>query len=492
MKKYIKSIALSVFGMALLSFTSCDDFLSEDPQSEYTANAFYKSQSDFEVAIAGVYSQQQGLFSNLGGVFRASITRSDESIVGAGYVDENDKFIDNATGSAIQNLWSSLYTMIYRTNIILDRIEGVEFEDANIRDYIKGEALALRAWAYYTLGTSFGGVPLIDRVLSTSETLAIPRSTQAETFAFAENNYKTAISLLPPEWTGKNLGRVTKYAAMGGLARLYMFQSNFSSAAPHLKEIIDSKKYKMAENYVDCFDDAFDNTAERLWEVQFMNGGLGEGCILPNSFLPEGYKGDLMPFSGASAYLEVSSDMINAYEEGDLRKEASVVTNITVGSSIRTEWFIRKWFHYTAEPVNNNDFGMNLPIIRYTDVILMYAECLNEAGYKADGEAFSLINSVRERAGLAPLTKTTTPDQAAFRKAIMQERRVEFAFEGLRWWDLVRWDTALEVMDNFLKLDENQGGLYKMGSNERKLYAIPAQELDNYNNEAIMWQNPGF
>ncbi|MCK9435749.1 MAG: RagB/SusD family nutrient uptake outer membrane protein [Synergistaceae bacterium] len=491
MKKYIKSITLSVFCMAF-SLIGCDDFLTEEPQSEYSANTFYKIQSDFEVAIAGVYAQQQGLFSAIGGVFRPSITRSDETVVGAGYVDENDKFLDNATGSVIQGMWSSLYIMVYRTNAILDRIDDVEFTNANTRDYIKGEALALRAWAYYTLGTSFGGVPLIDKTLSTPETLKIPRSTQAQTFAFAENDYKTAISLLPPEWTGKDLGRVTKYAAMGGLARLYMFQSNYISATPYLKEIIDSGKYKMAENYVDCFDDAFDNTAERLWEVQFMNGGLGEGNILTNSFLPEGYSGDLIPFSGASAYLEVSSDMINAYEEGDLRKEVSVVTNITVGSSIRTEWFIRKWLHYTAEPVNNNDFAINLPIIRYTDVILMYAECLNEAGYVANGQAFTLLNSVRKRAGLDPLTQATTPDQAAFRKAIIQERRVEFAFEGLRWWDLVRWDIALEVMDNFLKLDENQGGLYKMGSNERKLYAIPAQELANYNDETIMWQNPGF
>jgi hypothetical protein len=117
---------------------------------------------------------------------------------------------------------------------------------------------------------------------------------------------------------------------------------------------------------------------------------------------------------------------------------------------------------------------------------------LNEAGYVADGEAFKLINSVRERAGLAALTSTTTPDQAAFRKAIMQERRVEFAFEGLRWWDLVRWDTALEVMNAFLKQAENENGKYQMGSNDRKIYAIPNTEIDRYGDTSVMWQNPGY
>ena len=492
MNNYIKSFAIFSLCISSLAFTGCNDFLVENPQSQYTADTFYKTQSDFKVAIAGAYAQQQDLFNNLGGVFRLSITRSDETVVGANYVDENDKFLDDATGSAIQDLWTGLYKLVYRTNAILDRIDDVEFTDAQMQKSIKGEALTLRAWAYYTLDTSFGGVPLIDKTLSTPETKKVARSTQEETFAFAANDYKNAIALLPEQWTGENIGRITKYAAEGGLARLYIFQSKFADALPLLKDIINSGKYRMADKYEDCFDDAFDNSPERLWEVQFINGGLDEGNILCNSFLPEGYKGDLTPFSGASAFLEVSSDMVNAYEPGDLRKDQSIVTNITVGSSVRTEWFIRKWLHHTATPVNNNDFAINLPIIRYTDVILMCAECLNEQGYQADGEAFALLNSVRSRAGLSPLTSSTVTNKDEFRKAIMQERRVEFAFEGLRWCDLVRWNTALETMDKFLKLDENQGGIYKMGSNDRKIYAIPAQEIANYGDESIMWQNPGY
>jgi hypothetical protein len=492
MKNYIKSIALSAFCLTSVALTGCEDFLNEDPQSQYSADTFYKQDSDFEFAIAGVYAQQQGMFAYSGGAIRLPITRADELVVGAGYCDENDTFTDNGSGSVIPGYWNSLYTMVYRTNAILDKIDDVEFKDATKKSNIKGEALALRAWAYYNLGINFGGVPLINKTLSTPETKQIARSTQAETFAFAANDFKAAIDLLPAEWTGNGLGRVTKYAAMAGFARLYMFEGNFSSAAPLLKSIIDSGKYKMAENYVDCFNDAFDNTEERVWEVQFMSGGLGEGNNFAASFFPEGYNKAEYNIPGSSAFMDVSTDFVNAYEEGDLRKDVTLIADITVGSSVREGWYVHKWLHNTAVPVNHDDYAINWPIVRYTDVIMMYAECLNEAGYVADGEAFKLINSVRERAGLAPLTAATTPDQAAFRKAIMQERRVEFAFEGLRWWDLVRWDTALEVMNAFLKQAENENGKYQMGSNDRKIYAIPNTEIDRYGDTSVMWQNPGY
>lgn len=492
MKNYIKSFALSALCLASVALTGCEDFLTEAPQSDYSADTFYLQESDFEYAIAGVYAQQQEMFSYSGGATRLPISRADEVKVGAGYCDSNDKFIDDATGTYIASYWNQLFVMVFRANSILDKIDEVEFKNATTKSNIKGEALALRAWAYYNLAINFGGVPLINKTLSTPETLKVARSTQAETFAFAAADFQAAIDLLPAEWTGKNLGRVTKYAAMAGLARLYMFEGNFSSAAPLLKSIIDSGKYAMADNYVDCFDDAFDNTAERVWEVQFMHGGLKEGNNFAASFFPEGYNKAEYNIPGSSAFMEVSTDFVNAYEEGDLRKDVTLIADITVGSNVREGWYVHKWLHITGVPVDHNDYGNNLPIVRYTDVIMMYAECLNEAGYVADGEAFTLINKVRSRAGLAPLTAATTPDQAAFRKAIMQERRVEFAFEGLRWWDLVRWDTAMEVMNAFLKQAENEGGKYQMGSNDRKIYAIPNTEISSYNDSSVMWQNPGY
>ena len=162
------------------------------------------------------------------------------------------------------------------------------------------------------------------------------------------------------------------------------------------------------------------------------------------------------------------------------------------GGVIDTKYFIRKFCHFDAyTPQNKSDMANNIPILRYTDVKMMYAECLNEEGYVANGEAFNILNEVRLRAGLPALTSSSVPDQNAFRKAIVQERRVEFAFEGLRWPDLLRWGIAKDVMNKFF-MDKDEGeGLYSM-EDFRKIFAIPQVEIERYKNKDIMWQNPGY
>ncbi|MCQ2153233.1 MAG: RagB/SusD family nutrient uptake outer membrane protein [Bacteroidales bacterium] len=495
MKTNIKLSVIPVLCIVLLMFTACDKFLTQYPQSENTTEIFYKSQQDFEYAIAGVYAAQQPLFSSTGGVIRLSITRSDDLRIRTddGYCDNNDKFIDGANASTISAVWQGVYKMIYRSNAILDRIDSVKFNDETLKKYIKGEALALRAWSYYTLGTWFGGVPRIDKVLTLAETYKVPRSTQQETLDYAKSDYEAAIELLPDEWSGNNKGRITKYAAMGGLARLLMFNRDWVNASNYLGQIMESGKYGLAEKYEDCFSDAFNNTKERLWEVQFMTGVAGEGNILGNSFIPE--KVDSMyvagcKLPGSSAAVIVSTDFVNAYEEGDKRKEQTLVTDFSYGGSITHEYYCRKWLHATKTPINHDGFGMNIPIIRYADVLLMYAECKNELGTLTQADLDKTLNAVRKRAGLNEV-ELSGPDVDGIRNKIIRERRMEFAFEGLRWWDLVRWGKAKEVMDAFLALSENQNGTYTM-ADFRTIYAIPAQEIANYNDKTVMWQNEGY
>jgi len=495
MKKYNQILKVTFLGLMSLGFTSCSDFLDKTPESAYTAETFYQTQSDFVYAIAGAYAAQQDLYLGDGGnIFRFTIGRSDDTnvIETNTYMYGADQFTDGDDNSSILTIWSNLWVLVSRCNAILDRIDAVSFTDTNLKNYIKGEALALRAWSYYSLGSCFGGVPLIDKQMSVDETKKIARSSQEETFAFAAKDYTSAISLLPTSWSGDNIGRITKYAAEAGLARLYMFQSKFSNAQPLLLDIINSGKYAMEEKYENCFDDAYDNGKERVWEVQFNGNVSGEGQGFSGSCVPEGYSGTLSPFSGASAAMHVSSNLLAAYEKGDLRKDASVVTNLKVSNVVLSYYFIRKWLHYTYVPQNTNDFAINLPIVRYTDVLMMYAECLNEAGYQANGEAFNIINKVRSRAGLPALTSATVSSQAAFRTALQKERRIEFAFEPNRWPDLVRWGIAQTTMDKFLQDTDEGAGTYKMGSDNRKIYAIPADEITRYADTSVMWQNPGY
>jgi len=492
MKNYINIFLIVVLGTILFS---CEDFLTTEPESTYSVSGAYQNQSDFEYAIAAVYASQQGLYSPNVCWYRAMIARSDDTREGSYYLYGIDQFTDGDDVSILTEGWNILWTMINRSNVILDKIDAIEFNDKDVKNYIKGEAYALRAWAYYTLAWQFGGMPLINTSLSAEETKTIARSSQTETFAFAEADYKSAIDLLPEKWTGEDIGRVTKYAAEGGLARLYMFQSDFSSAKPYLSDIINSGLYAMEPDYVDCFTDSHDNGQERVWEIQFSGNLSGEGQQFATGLLPAGYTDAvLMPFSGYSTAMYVSLDMAGAYEDGDLRKDISIVSNIYVGGVLESTYhYILKYCHYDDyTPQTQNDWANNIPILRYTDVKMMYAECLNEEAYVADGEAFSIINAVRNRAGLSPLTSATVPDQDSFRQALIKERRVEFAFEGLRWNDLVRWGIAQEVINDHFMEDDEGGGTYSMDGDYREIFAIPYGELSRYNDESVMWQNPEY
>jgi len=487
--KILIALAVSIFSFG------CDDFLTTVPESSYSVAGAYKTQSDFEFAVAGVYSAQQGLYNSNDCWFRLIIARSDDTRNGGLYLDGTDQYTDADKVARLTNGWQTMWSMINRCNLILDKIDAGEFTDENMKNYFKGEAYALRAWSYYTLAWQFGGMPLIDKELSIVETKTVPRSTQDETFAFAEADFKKAIGLLPPSWTGKNLGRVTKYAAEGGLARLYMFQSKFSEAKPLLSDIINSGIYKMETNYKNCFTDSRDNGPERVWEIQFTGGLKGEGQWLSTGMLPEGYKdAKLMPFSGYSTAMFVSMNMAESYEPGDLRKDISIVDSLKVNGVVETKYsYILKYCHYDAyTPQTVQDWANNIPVLRYTDVKMMYAECLNEESYIANGEAFQIINDVRKRAGLTPLTSSNVPNKESFRQALIKERRVEFAFEGLRWNDLVRWGIAKDVMNNHFMHPDEGAGLYKMDGDYRKIFAIPYEEISRYDDETIMWQNPGY
>lgn len=495
MRQHINIYVLFMTLLTAFSVVSCDDFLKTMPESSYSAAGSYQSQADFDYAIAGVYAAQQNLYQSNSCWFRLMIARSDDTRNGATYTYGVDQFSDSDNVEHLTSGWQNLWTMINRCNLILDKIDAIDFKDSDRKSHIKGEAYALRAWAYYTLAWQFGGMPLIDHELTVSETKSVVRSSQEETFAFAEADYKKAIDLLPVSWTGTDLGRVTKYAAEGGLARLYMFQSKFSAAKPYLKDIIDSGLYAMEEDYVNCFTDSHDNGKERVWEVQFTGNLSGEGQAFSTGMLPEGYKDAvLMPFSGYSTAMQVSLAMVDAYEQGDLRKDVSIVTDLTINGAVESKYhYILKYCHYDAyTPQTQSDWANNIPILRYTDVKMMYAECLNEEGYVANGEAFTILNEVRGRAGLPALVSSTISDQNAFRKAIIQERRVEFAFEGLRWNDLVRWGIAQEVINQHFLVEDEGGGRYSMEGDFRKIFAIPYAELSRYNDESIMWQNPGY
>jgi hypothetical protein len=421
--------------------------------------------------------------------------RSDNVICDTGYdAGTASKFIDDATTGATRAIWQYLYQMIDRSNAVIDQIDGGTFANEDYRKYYKGEACFMRGYAYFQLGFLFGGVPLIDRQMKVAEIAQTARSTQEETFAFAAGDLTQAATLLPATWpsSSSELGKATKYAAEGILARMYLFQKKYAEAKTLLADIISSGKYTMATSYRDCFLDSYDNSTEHVFQVQYKSGNVGEGNVLPVVQAPEAIVSSMFPQGGGSPFLYVSSDLYDSYETGDIRRDLDIQKGYTAkGGTIDlvTKFYIK--YAHGSIPATKDDYEVNLPVLRYTDVKMMYAEVLNELGYSNTGDAFKYLNEVRTRAGLAAKTPAQLPDQASFRAAIFNERRWEFADEFLRWYDIVRSGNAMTIMNNFLSRSENGTTLYKMKATQT-LFAIPQYELDINKDTEIMWQNPGY
>ena len=484
------------------SFSSCEDFLTEIPQDTYSVDGKYKNQVDFDQAIAGIYTRNRVLYSSTGmydSWYRYTNVRADDNRPTIGYVYGFDLFTENSLQPEfLLTGWKTFYQIISFSNLILDKIDDGEFTDPNMKEYIRGEAYFFRAYAYWSLCWQFGGVPLYDREVSVDEIRTIPRSTQAETFDFAIDSYKNAFDRLPEEWTGSNIGRITKYAAAGMLARLYLFRGNFAEAKPYLASIINSGKYRKEPEYIDVFSDRYNNGPERVWAIQFAGGNQGHGTSYPSSAFPEQLAIDnpWTPFNVSHAVHSVSESLVEAYEPGDLRFDHNLATNAVIAGRVDDRYWNTKFIHWvTYRPVSASDWAINFAILRYTDVEMMYAEVLNEEGYSPSGDAFRIINEVRARAGLAPLDPAVVDNQAKFRDAIKQERRIEFCWEGLRWLDLIRWGDAVQVMNEFFNRPENprqgNGQPYEMKPHQ-VVFQIPFDQLTRYNDENILWQNPGY
>ncbi len=470
---------LMLFAFISMILHSCND-LDLNPISSYNSGSFYRTEKDFKIAITGAYSTLQILYS-----YQVPSTldgRSDDmSAIQPAHMSDLtywvSSFTDNAGSPWIDNIWKNYWNQIDKCNAILDKIDDVSFDDETIYLCIKGEAHFLRGLAYFELGRMYGGVPLLNNKLTVDEIILVPRSTQEETFAFAANELSTATQLLPEAWPAADIGRATKYAAQGILARLYMFQNKLSDAKPLLQSIIESGRYQMAAKYEDCFTEAYDNSSEHVFQVQFASGGIGEQNDYVLYCVHENIKEDLFPIGGSRGNY-MSKDLYSSYEEGDLRRDFTLLNGWydKTGNLNKNELFLVKYAHQT-QPTSKGDYGVNLPILRYTDVMMMYAEILNEEGYVANGEAFSILNKVRSRAGLNPLIDSEVVSKEAFSDTILHERRVEFAGEYLRWYDLIRTGKAMQIMNAFLTQGNEGGGQYQM-QEFHKLIAIPQYELD--------------
>lgn len=489
-KHYIILLVLSAL------FSACSDkFLDLTPPSINSAEGFFTTRDGIDQAITGTYNGLRTEVSNFAELMNEE--RSDNvwtpSIVST-YNDLSvQKFVVSSSGPFLDDAWSDAFDVIHRCNLVLENIDQAAFSDAALKSQYIGEMEFIRALMYFDLARYFGGVPLVTKSVTPDEAAGIKRATVAETYALIVSDLKDAVERLPKSYTGSDIGRATKYSAEGLLGRVYITMSGYplkaemwSAAKDLLGDIISSGQFQFLPAYSDVFSLANENGPQCVFYVQFKAGANDVGNPVPSRNADNDVNPSTFPFGGSADAPIVSLDLINSYEPGDIRFTEDIRTKWVnkSGDTVTNEPTIRKFA--VGQPTKSGDWDINWPVIRYTDVLMMYAECLNELGYASDGEAMQILNKVRGRAGLPPKTAGQVPNQQAFRAALQEERRHEFAFENQRWNDLVRTDMALNVMKEFL---EGFGMANNLKSRDQYIYPIPLQVLEV---NPSMTQNPGY
>lgn len=492
------NIILAFLGIML---SSCEEFLTIAPETALSSATFFRTESDFEQAVNAAYVPLRTIADNRSWLLTEM--RSDNTIyarnINFGATEQQEDLSDHALPEAqgitsnthVLNQYRQDYLIIARANQILDQIDEVEFDQAS-KDNLKGQTLFLRGYAYYELARYFGSVPLHLTPVTSREEAALPLTPEADIYNHLIGDIQSAIDMLPVR-SQQAVGRASKGAAQMLLADVYITQKKWPEAETLLKAIITSGEYELIGNYEDVFSGSVSNknNAESLFEVQYLEGPEGLNSNFLYAFMPRPISPDeLQPITGTSNPQPLDGegnniptpDIIAAYEDGDLREDASIAYVEISGSdrSNKVYPYIKK---YAKHHNLHGNHGINWPIYRYAEVLLFLAEALNEQG-KTE-EAAGYLNQIRNRAGL---DDTNASGQVDMREAIFNERRVELAFENKRWFDITRADRVQEIIGDFaaralanpLDYYYPEGATFRSNafSNITKYYALPAAEAE--------------
>ncbi len=512
----MKKLYILLLSAGLLGLNGCENDLDQAPISAGSTPTFYKTPADFEQGLTAVYHALKGLNGQNGypdRVLNLSETRSD-NLYGVGDAGVRDwEPVNNfsntlATNPFVAEAWQSNFNGIFRANTLLEQLNanpGV-LDEATRRRY-EGEAKFLRAFYYFDLVRWFGGVPVIDRPLVPSEVVQVPRGSVSDVYTLILSDLQTAIGSLPAHYDvaagaeKPRVGRATANAAKGILALVHLTRSGptygiegpglaaneYGQALTLLNEIIASGEHAFLPNYADIFSYANENNKEVIFDIQYLSGGLGLGAAYPGLLVPDTYFTFLkIPFpSGGLEIRPIANDLLDSYPPGDARKAFNFQEGFTSVTGFKeTRWLMKKYLNENFKGVDRFDWPINFIVLRYTDVLMMKAECILHGAGGTQAEADEIVNQVRARAGIAqPLSNVTLPE-------LMEERRREFAGEGLRWHDLVREGMVLDVMNAWILKEDTRNVMSRNIDANQIIYPVPQAELSA--RPGLYTQNPGY
>ncbi|MBD0401079.1 RagB/SusD family nutrient uptake outer membrane protein [Flammeovirga sp. EKP202] len=464
-----------------MSITSCSDFLELKPTDAQTSETFFRTSVEAKQALVGIYEKLRSDYNgaNPNEVRMFDMAMGDDAYVGGDptgtdmpYFQDLSKFRSQTNNAAGKAAWDKCYGGIQRANTLLVNYDQIDFTTAeeDLKNNFKGEALFLRGHYYFELARLFENVPVITEPLAGDAWKGVQQATPDELYAQIAKDMAEAISLMAESAPEGDEGRLDKYAAEAELLKVFLFYTGYygkselpvkdgvvivegESAVTSLNkthmvdfanDVITNSGAELATNYADLFNENGDYNKEAIFEIAFANTGSGDwgdysyGSILCQMSGPRGHSGDIL--KSGWGFMSPSRELESAFEDGDLRKASTIIyskdlidskgevyqAHYNFTSMHTNKYTTHAWNEAESEtPLN---WGQNYHYIRFADVLLMAAELNLDTNA---GKALEYLNRVRQRAGLSNKSSISLED-------IQQERRVELALEGHRYFDVLR------------------------------------------------------
>jgi len=479
MKKIYKTIFL--LAGCLCATSSCDKYTDINPLYTQDADNFFVDANDYNRALTGAYDLMQTSYLDMwiGEIASDNSIAGGESVTDTEGLHQIDAMTHGGVNAELRSLWRYMYAGISRVNYMYEFKDKLDFEG---KGKIFGQAAFLRAYYYFELVKFFGDVPLIlDKRLDPAAVSSQKRIAAADVYAQIEKDLTFASDSL--DWTTPDKGRITKGAALALLGKVYLYQNKFDEAAATLDKIITDGPYSLFNDFSTLFRVVNESSPETVFDIQYVGvegGSYGcfvclEGFAAVGFHGIRGYEGPI--YSDGNSYNLPTQNLVDEFESNDPRLPASildieafkaaqlpVVVKYTIGAGGHTGYYNNKYIKRLDElgpPDNDLTSPVNHKVIRYADVLLMAAEAHNRKSAPNDVLARQYLKMVRDRVGMPEVTASGS----ALTDAIYHERRVEFAGEGLRFFDLVRTGKAAAAIEGFTV-------------NKNEVFPIPQAEID--------------
>jgi hypothetical protein len=507
---------------AIMAFTasSCKKIIDVYPASNLYEQAYYTNVNEINNALTGCYNgMQKPLFHE----WSVTELRGDNSIMGnptSGSADNRelsdlDIFMPSTSHEGIYNYWLNSYYNVYNVNKVLSSV-GVNYHSSTgelsydsitipvslaDRKRISAEASFIRAYHYFNLVRLYGGVFLIDRPVTPAEAKQINRSSVEAIYKLIVADLQNAISNGSDApfnaILSNNLGRANAWSAKAMLAKVYLTLNRKSDAAILLQDIIANSRYALQANYSDVFSTTNEMNSEILFAIRYKSGKVGLGSPFSNLFAPNS-SGMAIVNGDGQGYNYPALEIMKP-TQGGYDSTVDKRYGFNIGKYV-TKLYVKK---YISNLVYEDDAENDWPVIRYADVLLMLAEANGNSTSSVD-----LINQVRTRSGQSALSASSVATDAQFESALSTERRLEFAFENQRWFDVLRFGTTLTTINAIDVMKNHFANMYTVHYDsypqpltlsqiqnlitaDHLLLPIPQREIDN-NTIITIPQNPGY